>query len=269
MMPASELRLSSIVVYPVKSCTGIEVDAAAVDRFGLRGDRRWMLVDTGGRFLSQRELPSLALIGASPLPDGGLLLTQGGSRCPVAVPGPGEPPVEVEIWQDRVMAVDAGDGAAAWLSEVVERDCRLIYMPEECHRPVDPAYARGGETVSFADGFPLLLTTEASLAALNARLEQPVPMNRFRPNLVVSGCQPFAEDDWCRIRIGTVEFALAKPCSRCVVPSIDQATGSRDPAISRVLAGFRRFDGQILFGQNLLQAGNGVLRRGDRVERIE
>jgi uncharacterized protein YcbX len=265
----TELRLSGIHIYPVKSCAGIDLEAVRLDRFGAAGDRRWMAVDATGRFISQRTLPRMALVQVSQLPGGGLLLALGESQCPVAVPGAGAPLVEVSVWDDAVSAVDAGDGAAAWLSAALERDCRLVYMPDEGVRPVDPQYARRGESVAFADGFPLLLISEASLAALNERLPRAVPMNRFRPNLVVSGCEPFAEDRWRRIRIGSMALEVVKPCSRCAIPAIDQASAERDPAINRVLAGFRRVEGQILFGQNLLHEGPGELRLGDPVALLD
>lgn len=173
------------------------------------------------------------------------------------------------------MAVDEtdldrfGPAADAALSGFLDRDCRLVYMPEDTRRPVDTRYARQGETVSFADGFPLLLVSQASLDDLNSRLPEPVPMNRFRPNLVVSGCGPFAEDDWRRLRIGELELEVAKPCSRCVMPSIVQETAGRDGTINRVLASFRRRDGVICFGQNLLYRHSGRLRVGDPVEIIQ
>lgn len=264
----TDMRLSGIHIYPVKSCGGLDLEAVALDRFGPAGDRRWMVVDGEGSFLSQRTLPAMARVRVSALPDGGLLLAAEGAQCPVAIPGPGVPPVIVTVWRDSVTAVDAGDGAAAWLSRVLGRECRLVYMPDEARRPVDPGYASHGETLGFADGFPLLLISEASLGALNARLEQPVPMNRFRPNLVVSGCEPFAEDGWRRIRIGAVTLDVVKPCSRCAIPSIDQDTGERDRFINRALAAFRRFDGEILFGQNLLYPEPGEVRLGDPVEVI-
>lgn len=262
----ADISLSAIHIYPVKSCAGIDLEGVSLDRFGPSGDRRWMVVDASGRFISQRELARMALVRVSQLPGGGLLLSLGDTECSVAVPGPAAPFIEVTVWDDSLNAVDAGDGAAAWLSEVLATDCRLVYMPDETRRAVDPDYAKKGETVSFADGFPLLLISEASLGALNERLPHAVPMNRFRPNLVVSGCGPFAEDGWSRIRIGAVEMDVAKACSRCAIPSIDQATGERDRYINRALAEFRRFDRQILFGQNLLYQGGGELRRGDPVE---
>jgi uncharacterized protein YcbX len=142
-------------------------------------------------------------------------------------------------------------------------------MPDTCRRLVDGLYAREGETVSFADGFPLLLISQASLDDLNSRLDSPVPMNRFRPNLVVSGCDSFAEDGWRRLRIGDVEFDVVKPCSRCVIPSIDQATAQRDGQINRVLASYRRVNGQVMFGQNLLYHRAGKLSVGDPVQVLD
>jgi uncharacterized protein YcbX len=171
----------------------------------------------------------------------------------------------VRVWADEVEAVDAGAAAARWFTALLGQTCRLVYLPDDGERTADAAYAPGGASVSFADGFPLLLLSSASLADLNARLPAPVPMNRFRPNLVVDGCAPFAEDHWRGLRIGAAAFTVAKPCARCVVPAIDQASGERDPHINRVLAGYRRFDGQILFGQNLLHSHPANIAVGDPV----
>ena len=259
------MQLTELLIYPVKSCGGIALSQVSLDRFGPAGDRRWLVVDTAGRFITQRETAALALVRVA-RSVAGLCLTAGDSSLDVAEPGAEASRLEVQVWQDRVPALDAGDRAARWLGRVLGRDCRLVYMPDNARRPVDPRYATAGETVSFADGFPLLLISQGSLDELNRRLDQPVPMNRFRPNLVVDGCEPFAEDRWERIRIGAVELRVVKPCARCVVPSIDQHSGRRDPQINRVLASFRRRDGNILFGQNLLYEAPGTLRRGDPVE---
>ncbi|TXS94309.1 MOSC domain-containing protein [Parahaliea maris] len=265
--------LESIHIYPLKSCGGIALGEVDLDRFGPVGDRRWMVVEPSGQFLSQRQVPAMALLGVRVESCGGLLLTREGSVCEVPVPGAGALALEVTVWSDRVPALDAGDAAATWLTRALGRPCRLVYMADETRRPVDLDYALRGETVSFADGFPLLLISAASLAELNNRLAQnghpAVPMNRFRPNLVVSGCGPFAEDGWRRIRIGGVELQVAKPCARCAIPAIDQSSGERDPYINRALAAFRRFDGQILFGQNLLYQQGGTIGVGDPVEVLE
>jgi uncharacterized protein YcbX len=262
------MHLSGIYVYPVKSCAGLELAATDLDRFGPVGDRRWMVVGEGGDFITQRVEPRLALIRADPSGDG-LQLQWGESRVRVDVPAAERPLRPVRIWSDTVGARDAGDAAAAWLSDRLGRSCRLVYMPDDAVRRVDGAYAGAGETVGFADGFPLLLISDASLADLNGRLPTPVPMNRFRPNLVVAGCEPFAEDGWKRVRIGAMTFVVAKPCSRCVIPSIVQESAQRDRHINRVLASYRRVNGQILFGQNLLYQQPGQLAVGDEVEVLE
>lgn len=259
------MQLTEIFLYPIKSCAGLSVKAVELDRFGPQGDRRWMIVSQGGSFLTQRELPQLSQIRVTP-GAGGIHLEHDGSMLQVCWPASDVPSRVVRVWEDSVPAQDAGEEAADWLSICLQRACRLVFMPADAVRLVDGAYASAGETVGFADGFPLLLISQASLDDLNERLPAPVPMNRFRPNLVVSGCAPFAEDDWRRIRIGGVEFDVAKPCSRCVIPSIIQETGERDPHINRVLAGFRRSNGQIYFGQNLLYQHTGQLRQGDSVE---
>lgn len=256
------MELSEITLYPIKSCGGLSVTSIRVDRFGPAGDRRWMVVKEDGGFLSQREHPQMSQVEVIP-ERGGIQLHAGGAAISVAVPAASVPTLPVRVWEDRVMAQDAGNEAAEWLGRQLGRSCRLVFMPEDTLRRVDGVYASEGETVSFADGFPLLLISQASLDELNSRLAAPVPMNRFRPNLVVTGCEPYAEDSWRRIRIGEMEFDVAKPCSRCVMPSINQETGERDPHINRVLAGFRRFNGQILFGQNLLYQQVGQLHTGD------
>ena len=262
------MELSGIYIYPVKSLAGCEADSVEIDRFGPAGDRRWLVTNPSGRFLTQREHASMALIKAESNADS-LTLRAGDDSVTVPVPGEGSRERLVQVWEDHARARDAGDAAAEWLSQHINQTCRLFYMPDDSVRLVDGLYAGNGETVSFADGFPILLISQASLDDLNDRLPAPVPMNRFRPNLVVSGCDPFAEDDWKRIRIGDMEFTVAKPCSRCVMPSIVQETAERDPHINRALAGYRRFEGKIYFGQNLLYQETGRLRSGDAVEVLE
>ena len=262
------MQLSEIHLYPVKSCAGVALQETRVDRFGPQGDRRWMVVRPDGGFITQREFAQMSQIHVEPQAQG-LRLSFQGSDMQVAVPAEDVPVRLVRVWEDGVASQDAGEQAADWLSSRLETPCRLVYMPSDAVRLVDGLYANEGETVGFADGFPLLLISQASLDDLNDRLPAPVPMNRFRPNLVVTGCDAFAEDSWRRIRIGDMEFDVAKPCSRCVMPSIVQETGERDPIINRVLADYRRRDGKIYFGQNLLYRGAGQLRVGNRVEILE
>ena len=266
----SQLVVSELSIYPVKSLRGLSLPRAEVDRFGLRGDRRWMVVDANGRYLTQREQARMSLIQAEPLDDGLRLGAPGMGELTIRL-APDLPRRQVTVWDDRVEAEDAGDAAAAWLSDFLGIDCRLVHFPDDALRPVDPRYAQAGDVTAFSDGFPLLLITQASLDDLNSRLEQPVPMRRFRPNLVIDGSEPYAEDQWKRLRIGDLTFRVVKPCSRCVIPTIDPATGERHPDAEplRTLASYRMRDNKIYFGQNVIPDGEGALAVGQVVEVIE
>ncbi|MGW8402182.1 MOSC domain-containing protein, partial [Streptomyces lydicus] len=271
-MPKPVLR--SIHLYPVKSIAGSGPGEAVVEPWGLAGDRRWLLVDAEHRQITQRPQPTLALARAEGLPGGGLRLTAPGmAPLTVQVPGSVET-VPVEVWKDQVEAVPAGAAAAEWFSRYLGVECRLMYLdaPDK-RRPIAPAYCEPGETVSFADGFPLLLTTTSSLDALNSLIAQgdhadegPLPMDRFRPNVVVDGTAPWAEDEWRRIRIGEVVFQVAKPSARCVVTTTDQHTAERGKEPLRTLARHRRFGDRLVFGQNLIPRGVGTIRIGDPFE---
>ncbi|MEV5125115.1 MOSC N-terminal beta barrel domain-containing protein [Streptomyces decoyicus] len=266
--------LQSIHLYPVKSIAGSGPGEAVVEPWGLAGDRRWLLVDAECRQITQRQQRTLALAHAEQLPGGGLGLTAPGRKpLTVEVPASGET-ITVEVWRDEVEAVPVGRAADEWFSGYLGVECRLVYLdaPEK-RRPIDPEFSLPGETVSFADGFPLLLTTTSSLDALNSLIAQgdhadegPLPMNRFRPNVVVDGTAPWAEDDWRRVRIGEVVFEVAKPCSRCVVTTTDQRTAERGKEPLRTLARHRRFGDQLVFGQNLIPRGVGTIRIGDPFE---
>jgi len=178
--------------------------------------------------------------------------------------------VEVRIWNDRCLAASSGVEAARWLSRFLDVEVRLVYLPDEHTRRLDPNFARPGDQTGFADGFPFLLISEASLEDLNGRLERPLPMGRFRPNLVVRGCEPYAEDTWRRVRIGAIEFRLVKPCSRCIITTVDPQTGERDgDEPLRTLRTYRQRDNKVFFGQNLIHDSAGRLRLGDRVEVLE
>lgn len=260
----SNLSLSAIYRYPVKSARGHALQEARTDAFGIAGDRRWMLVDERGVFVSQRTMAAMALLEVSPAPDG-LLLTYRGAQLAVATPAPGAARESVRVWSDQLEGLSADDAANHWLSQRFGVPLRLVYCPDDARRAVDPHYCANGARVAFPDGFPLLVLTQASLDDLNRRLPAPVPMDRFRPNLVISGAEAFDEDRWSRLRIGGVQIDLVKPCSRCAVPSIDQATGERDSSINRVLADFRRRDGQIYFGMNALVPAGARLAVGDAV----
>lgn len=259
------IRLTGLNIHPIKSARAIPLDESAVDEFGLRYDRRWMVVDEAGVFLSQRHHPRLALVVPS-ISDGTL-----------QVDAPGMPTLEtplhpkatvstsVTVWRDSCPATWVGGSAAEWFSEYLGCPCALVHMADQAVRLVDPAFAPPGARVSFADGFPFLLISEESLADLNGRLAAPLPMNRFRPNLVVAGGEPYAEDGWDWIEIGGLRLRVVKPCDRCVVTTTDQSTGERGQEPLRTLATYRKRDGLVLFGQNVVHEGRGRLRVGDEV----
>lgn len=263
------ITVTGLYHYPIKSCAGIALTEAHLELRGIRHDRELLIVDaaTDG-FLTQRELPRMALI-APQIADGVLRAGAPGMAELVLPIAESDPTREVGIWRDRCPAVDQGDEAAAWLSAFLGRPCRLVRMAPDFVRPVDPTYAAPGDQVGFADGFPCLLIAEESLSDLNARLGEPLPMDRFRPNIVIEGGAPFGEDRVSRLRIGAVVFAAPKSCARCTITIVDQATGETGKEPLRTFATFRKARRGVLFGQNLIHAGIGTIRVGDRVEALE
>lgn len=258
--------VTAIHIYPIKSLRGIALPECAIHALGFAGDRRWMIVDDRGHFLTQRQLPKMALVGVALRPDGLLLTSSEGGAIPVSLPVTGAVQRPVEVWGRTIMASDADPAVSRWLGERLARPCSLVYLPE----PI-VGTPRNGQ-VGFSDSFPFLLIGEASLTDLNVRLERKgvasLPMNRFRPNLVVAGLDAYAEDRWRDLTIGGVRFRVAKPCERCVVTTTDQQTGARDP-LKEPLATLREYRGDAagnaLFGQNLIHEGVGHIRIGDPV----
>ncbi len=265
----SELRLSALYRYPVKSLAGQPLQQVGLDRFGLQADRRWMLVDREGRFLSQRELPRMALITPRLEAQGLLLQTPGMQAISVRRPDTGAERIRVRVWHDHCQAQLAEATANRWLSEFLGLPCRLVYMPDESVRRVDSRYATQQDQTAFSDGFPLLLISQASLDDLNSRLAEPLPMLRFRPNLVVEGCEPYAEDGWRQIRIGELTLRVVKPCSRCKITTVDPYTAETGSEPLKTLASYRRRGNQVYFGQNLLHDGPGELALGMPLEILE
>ncbi len=274
------MHLSSLHLHPVKSCARLDVETLTIEPRGPRHDRRWMVVDADGRCLTGRELPRMVLIRATPHDDGLHLQAPEMPALRVPVPPSDGARMDVTIWKDRVDAALAGAQADAWLSRFLGRAVRLVHIDARSRRPVAPDYARPGDEVSFADAFPLLLISQASLDGLNAKLETPLPMARFRPNLVIAGCAPHAEDGWTRIRIGAIEFDVVKPCTRCVLTTVDPASGTFDASGEplRTLKTYRRLpagrspagrsSAGITFGVNLIARGTGSLRVGDAVQAL-
>ncbi len=269
-------HLVALYLYPVKSLGGIRVNNATIDALGLVGDRRFMVVDEAGRFLSQRTVARMALIRTA-LASGSLHLTQAGVRSGVSVPiasDPQAPLRTVSVWKSEgLLAEDTGDEAAAWLEDRLETRCRLVRIGGQFHRPVRKSAAVAGDLVTFADACPFLLLSAASLAGLNDRLaargEDPLGMDRFRPNLVVGDCAPHEEDTWTQFQIGNIRFRAAGPCIRCNVPTIDQVTAQRSTEPLRTLATYRRDPrnrSELIFGQNLIhETKSGTLRVGEVV----
>jgi uncharacterized protein len=259
------IEIAGLHVYPLKGGRGIEVSEVAIDRFGPRDDRRWMVVDAEGSLVTQREVARLCQVVARP--DGADLVVNAPYEPALVVPRPrdGASARRVRVWNDVVDALDAGDAAAGWFSRFLSLPCRLAYLPDSTYRPTDPVYDTIGSPVSFADGFPILLVSEASLADLNRRLAAPLPMNRFRPNVVVRGVEPFAEDGWRRFEAGGIPFDGVKLCARCVVTTTDQDSGGRSHEPLRTLATFRRRGVGVMFGMNVVHRGTGLLRVGDPV----
>lgn len=269
------MHVSALYLYPVKSLRGLAVNTAHVDPWGFEGDRRFLVIDEDNRFLTQRAHPIMATIETG-LTAESLLLSHpkaGTIQVPRRAPGEGPRPLlrEVTIWRDTVVSEDCGHDVADFLSSLLGRAARLVRMGPTFSRPVHQTTPP--DLVSFADGFPILVISEASLADLNCRIEErggtPVPMNRFRPNMVVADAPPFAEDSWTRFRIGSVDLRAGGPCARCIMTTTDQTTGVREKEPLVTLATYRRDPTEptnVNFGQNVVnESKTGSVRVGDQV----
>ena len=272
------MRVAGLWIYPVKSLGGVAMQVAHAGDLGFEGDRRWMLVDTDSRFLTQREHARLALgrvtLGDGARTPGALTLDAPGlSPLDVVPPAANAPRVAVSIFGDVVEATLAAPDAHAWATAWLGAPTRLVYMPDDAHRAVDPRYAAPGDRTAFTDGYPVLVASQASLDDLNTRLAAAgaasVGVERFRPNVLVGAndgesLAPYAEDEWSALRLGDgVELAIVKPCARCVVTTIDQQSATRGTEPLRTLAGYRRRGTKVLFAQNAVVRAGGVVRVGD------
>jgi uncharacterized protein YcbX len=281
MLRGVDATVSALWIYPVKSCRGIPLTQSAVEARGLRSDRRWMIVDDSGIFITQRTEPRLALVEVAVEYEG----QDGADEPTLILRAPDEPDLRVAahasagdaatgrrrvtVWRDEVDAIDCGDEAKRWISRWLGSSASLVFMPDDVRRPVKPAYARPTDIVGFADGFPLLVASTSSLDDLNARMDRPVPMDRFRPNIVLTGAPAWAEDTWTRILVGAVPVRMPKPCDRCVITTTDQRTAERGVEPLRTLASFRRVDGKVFFAQNGVPDAAGSVRVGDAVTVLE
>ncbi|WP_122436210.1 MOSC domain-containing protein [Pseudomonas viridiflava] len=268
------LRLRALYRFPLKSCKAEILQRASFDGLGLAGDRRWMLVDEGtGRFLTQRAVSHMSQLSVLWNADGGVTLDAPGfAPLDVAVPIDEQENLRgVTVWRDSLQVPDAGEEAADWVSRFIGKPTRMVYMPVERARWLPGGYGAVDNRVNFADGFPLLLIGQGSLDDLSARQGREVEMLRFRPNLVIEGAEAFAEDNWKRIRIGDMQFELLKPCARCILTTIDPATGERsaDREPFATLKTYREVEGNVMFGQNMVNVGPGELEVGMEVEVLE
>ena len=266
------LTVQDLRIHPVKALRGYARDVVSVAAWGIETDRRWMVVRPDGHFMTQRDFPAMARIAAEATVTGLTLSTEGLDACRVPFPDDATSARrQATVWRDTVAALDAGPAAAAWISAALGETCGLVYLADTDARPVHPDYGQAGDHTAFSDGFPVLLTTTASLDALNAALPEPIPMNRFRPNIVVDGAAPWAEDRWRRIRIGAVLFRVAKPCTRCIVTTVDQMSGARPDKSEplKTLTRIRRTAAGVIFGQNLIPECQGRITIGERVEILE
>lgn len=267
------MRLSALYRYPLKSCKAEPLQQISLDKLGLDGDRRWMLVDeASGRFLSQRVVGQMSQLSAVWNTEGGLTLSAPGrSAIDIALPSADAELRGVTIFRDSLRVPDAGDAAGAWVSEFIGKPTRLVQIPLERARMTQAGYGNDDDRVAFADGFPLLLIGQGSLEDLSQKVGRPLEMLRFRPNLVIEGIEAFAEDGWKRIRIGDVEFRVVKPCSRCILTTVDPQTGERsadrEPLLT--LQKYRAQEDGAMFGQNLVNDGFGRLEVGMPVTILE
>jgi uncharacterized protein len=267
------LRLSEIYIYPVKSLGGIRLEKAEITDRGLQYDRRWMLIDENNRFISQREYPQLALFSVE-IQNNDLVITDRKSGKTLTVSNspiqPNTPSINVTVWDDEVEAWEVSKIANDFFTEALGMPVRLVYMHEESHRKTDANYSlKGDEITSFSDGYPILIIGQTSLDDLNNRLEEPITINRFRPNFVFTGGTEFEEEEWHEFTVGGIRFFGVKPCARCVMTTIDPFTGEKkgkEPLLT--LNRYRKAGNKILFGQNVLISQLGKISVGDEIEVI-
>ncbi|MDH7605437.1 MAG: MOSC domain-containing protein [Melioribacter sp.] len=263
--------LSEIYIYPVKSLSGISLQKSEVTERGLKYDRRWMLIDQNNMFITQRKYPKMALIKVDLENDLLIFTHKLNNELQFKIP------IEIEdgklknvaIWDDYVTALHFSEEADEWFSNVLNLKCKLVYMPDNVKRNVDKKYATRNEIVSFADAFPFLIIGQESLNDLNSRLKEKLPMNRFRPNFVFTGGNAYDEDKWKSFKIGDVAFYPVKPCSRCVITTINHDTAEKSDEPLKTLSTYRAINNKVMFGQNLLHEGEGIIRINDELKILE
>ncbi|MDB5009085.1 MAG: hypothetical protein JWP45_3478 [Mucilaginibacter sp.] len=260
------LKVSQLFVYPVKSLPGIAVNQTTVTEKGFEHDRRWMLVDKNNRFLSQREAPQMTQLLVT-IEDKGLRITHRINEQSITIPFGSSLSgrEEFTVWDDTCMGEYVSDEADKWFTKVLGLNCRLVYMPDDSKRKVDPDYAPENAVTSFSDAYPFLIIGQSSLDDLNSRLHKSLPIDRFRPNIVFTGGEPFEEDLMGSFNIAGINFYGVKLCARCIIINIDQNTGSKEKEPIKTLASYRSKNNKIYFGQNLVHEGSGKITVGDEL----
>ena len=263
----SEYILSEINIYPVKSLPGISRSDTVVEERGFRFDRRWMLVDEENNFITQRRYPQMVFVNLKFHRDI-LIFTQYTKSLPplnISVNKFPQKEITVQIWDDKCYALEYGDKINEWFSKAIDFKCKLVYMPDNAQRKTSTKYFEQSKVLSFADGYPYLIIGEKSLHYLNSKLNNPVKMTQFRPNIVFRGGKEHDEDLWNKIKIGSINFAVVKPCARCVITTVDPTTGEKNKEPLTTLSSYRKLDNKIMFGQNAIALSQGILSVGDKI----
>jgi len=261
------LTLSEIFIYPIKSLGGISVDSAVAEERGLKYDRRYLLVDENGMFITQRDFPQLALLKLS-FTDNGfqVLSTKDGSGTAIPFQSDSKEIISVTIWDDVCNAVHVSKDLDNWFSEAINKKCSLVYMPDKEKRIVEKKYINEEHIVSFADAYPYLIIGQSSLDDLNERLDNPIPMNRFRTNFVFTGGKPYEEDNWKDFKIGDLKFKAVKPCARCIITTTNQETAERGVEPLKTFSEYRKVNNKIMFGMNVVCNQNGTVSVNQKIE---
>lgn len=268
----SKLKITDLWIYPIKSIAGIQLSQAKVEKRGLQYDRRWVLADEYGTFVHQRDYPEMALL--QPEINGDIMTVRHKTKeiAPVSfsMREPASTPVDVTVWDDACSAKPVDKETDQWFSQIIGKNVRLLYMHEDSVRQADQRYAiETTDKVSFADGYPVLIISEESLALLNSKTDEYIPMNRFRGNIIVSGTEAHGEDRLRKITIGEVEMYGVKPCARCIMTTIDVDTAQKGKEPLKSLATYRKLGHKILFGENLIPSNEGQIVVGDTLEVLE
>ena len=265
-----KLILSNIYIYPIKSLGGISLQTSKIEERGLQYDRRWMLVDKENKYITQRVYPQMALLSVNISNNGLIIFYKSNTEKKLLIPFEAKgQKIKVKIWNDDCDAIEYSEKINNWFSEILNVNCKLVYMPDSTERRVSKKYVHDKKITSFSDGYPFLIIGQSSLDLLNSKLKEKIPMNRFRPNFVFTGGKPHAEDTWKKFQIGNAIFEVVKPCSRCVLTTVNQDTGIKGKEPLATLSTYRNFNNKVLFGQNLICTKYSNINIGNNIKVLE